>query len=150
MEQLFERVYTITDYYDGPRAGVADFQGTPHVYRSLYLDSETWNPDETGFELSPISQETLRLALEGWVIWQRWDIAFRHGEITAIDPADSNWGAMPEDLVRRDELDTFLEPLLVIDTANRVLANGEFRAGEAAHDLPPGVLRPLEVCWTPR
>lgn len=148
MGQLFERVYTITDYYDGPRAGVADFHGAPHVYRSLYLDSETLNPDETRFELSPISQETLRLALESWVIWERWDIAVRRGEIAAVDPTDSNWGAMPEELVRRDELDSLLETLLIVDTANRVLAQGDFRASEAAHDLPPGVLRPLEVCWT--
>jgi hypothetical protein len=146
--QEFERVYTVTDYYDGPRGGVADFQGTPHVYRSLYLDSETWDPDENRFELTPISQGTLRLALESWAIWERGDLSVRRREIVAIDPTDPNWGAMPEDLARRDELALLLEPLLVIDSANRVLTRGEFRVCETAHELPWGVFRSLEVRWT--
>lgn len=29
MEPEFEIVYTMTDYYDGPRAGIASFHGIP-------------------------------------------------------------------------------------------------------------------------
>ena len=28
----FERVYSVLDYYDGPRAGIANFQGEPHYF----------------------------------------------------------------------------------------------------------------------
>ena len=28
----FERVYTMTDDYDGPRRGIASFRGKPHAY----------------------------------------------------------------------------------------------------------------------
>jgi hypothetical protein len=28
----FETVYAVTDYYDGILAGVADFQGSPHIF----------------------------------------------------------------------------------------------------------------------
>jgi hypothetical protein len=28
----FETVYAVTDYYDGILAGVANFQGSPHVF----------------------------------------------------------------------------------------------------------------------
>ncbi len=53
MERSFEHVYTVTDYYDGPRGGVAEFNGVPHVYRSLFLDSEDeWDAER--FELSPL------------------------------------------------------------------------------------------------
>jgi hypothetical protein len=34
----FEKVYTVTDYYDDPRGGIADFCGKPHLYRSLFED----------------------------------------------------------------------------------------------------------------
>jgi len=30
----FEKVHTMTDYYDGPRKGIADFAGQPHFFES--------------------------------------------------------------------------------------------------------------------
>lgn len=30
----YERFYTVLDYYDGPRKGIADFQGKPHLYET--------------------------------------------------------------------------------------------------------------------
>src|SRR5687768_8510315 len=36
----FERVYTVTDYWDGPREGIADFQDVPHLYRSIFLKED--------------------------------------------------------------------------------------------------------------
>lgn len=30
----FERVHTMEDYYDGPRRGIANFRGAPHLYES--------------------------------------------------------------------------------------------------------------------
>ena len=54
MESNFEPVHSVDEYYDGPRAGVAEYQGRLHHYRSVYLDSATWNADEDRFELRPV------------------------------------------------------------------------------------------------
>ena len=58
----FEKVYTVTDYNDGPRAGVADFNGTPHLYESEWNDIERVNGDT--YKLSPIDNHTFELARE--------------------------------------------------------------------------------------
>src|SRR5688572_206277 len=80
MERPFERVYTVMDFYDGPRSGFADFGGAPHAYRSIWReDLDDWDPDDR-FELSPVAGETLALALEDWAIWRRWEEAFYAGE----------------------------------------------------------------------
>jgi hypothetical protein len=39
-EPDWEKVYTVTDFYDGPRLGVADYNGQPHLYESRWDDSE--------------------------------------------------------------------------------------------------------------
>jgi len=75
----FERVHTLTDYYDGPRGGIAEFGGRPHVYTSQYADLRG------GFdvyELRPVDDETFRLAIEDWQIWLRWEDAGLAGEAT--------------------------------------------------------------------
>ena len=59
MNTDFEPVESVDDYYDGPRAGIANFRGQPHAYRSLYLDSSEWNPDEDRFELTPLKSGCL-------------------------------------------------------------------------------------------
>ena len=35
-----EPVYTVEDYYDGPREGVADFQGKSHVYKCQFSETD--------------------------------------------------------------------------------------------------------------
>jgi len=34
----FEIVYTCTDWYDGPRGGIADYQDVPHLFESEFGD----------------------------------------------------------------------------------------------------------------
>jgi hypothetical protein len=148
MEQTFERVYTVTEYYDGPRDGVADFLGAPHTYRSVYLDNAQWDTGEDRFELSPIAPDVLALALEDWAIWERFERAYRAGKLS--EPVqESDWGALPADAPRHAELRQILESALAIDPARRVLARGAFRVREPAPQSPLGVLSPLEVCWEP-
>lgn len=96
MSEIFETVISVDDYYDGPRLGVANFNGLPHRYHSFgWLPDGEWcsgyTPDEDRFYLAPVDA-----------------------------PPDA-----PEIVVR-----------------------GEFRVRQPAPDLPPGVVRPLEVRWT--
>jgi hypothetical protein len=77
MQNDFEAVHTVTDYYDSPRRGIADFHGRPHAYQSLWDNSEDdWSD---AFLLQPIDDETFRLAMEDWEIWNRWKSAFDNG-----------------------------------------------------------------------
>ena len=119
MSQSREHVYTMTDYYDGPRGGVAGYCGRPHVYRSLWADHGQELPDV--FELMPIDDETLELALEDWQIWQRWRAAFDRG-VVSLDTHP----ALPEDRQRHDEISELLTPLLSINSPTQITATAEF------------------------
>jgi len=67
-------VHTVHDWYDGPRSGATQYQGSSYWYRSIYLDSEHWNEDEDRFELVPLSEEALSWELERDGIFHRWDV----------------------------------------------------------------------------
>ena len=116
----FETVHTMTDYYDGPRGGVADFRGAPHVYESEF--SDTLNNYTDSFRLSPISDDLFQLALEDWAIWLRWDAAYKRG-----DTPHETHPALPADRDRHDELEQLLNGRLVIDPSDFVLVTAEFR-----------------------
>lgn len=147
MDRPFERVHTVTDYYDGPRLGVADFDGVPHVYRSLFLDAEDEWDDR--FELSPLTADAFAVALEDWAIWRRFERAHHSGEVRWSGD-EREWGALPEDRARHDQLRPALDRALTVDPARRFVARGEFQAQRPAPaDIPPGVMRQLEVRWTP-
>lgn len=143
MEPQFERVYTVTDYYDGPRGGVADFMGEPHRYRSVYLDSATWDPDEDRFELQPISRETLDLALEDWAIWRRWEDAFH-----AKQTDERTHPALSEDRARHEVIEAALARAFSENAAGRFVVRGEFRVADRPPDTPKGVLSMMEVRWS--
>ena len=146
MDRPFERVYTVYDWWDGPRAAFADFDGKPHAYRSIWReDLDDYDPEDR-FELSPISEAELRLGLEAWAIWQRWQVACYAGEV----PLSSD-GALPEDRVRHGELAPLVAQALEIRSAERRVAIGDFRT---CAPVPTGTHRPtsrtpLEVQWRP-
>ena len=145
MDRPFEDVYTVTEYHDGPRGGVADFDGAPHVYRSISLDADERAQDEDRFELSPAAPDVLELALEDRAIWLRWREAFDAGRTTV-----ETHPALPADARRHADIAAVLRRALAIDPARRRVARGEFRERAPARtDLPPDVARPLEVRWTP-
>jgi hypothetical protein len=75
----FERVYTVRDYYDGPRSGIAEYCGQPHHYCCEWDESKS-DYAET-FVLVPVDEETLTLAMEQWAIWLEWEAAFHRGEV---------------------------------------------------------------------
>ena len=146
MARPFERVYTVIEFYDGPRSGFADFDGTPHAYRSIWReDLDDWDPEDR-FELSPVSGETLALALEDWAIWRWWEEALYAGETTA-----TTHPALPADRSRHAELAPIVERALEIDPTRRRVAVGEFRAlnGARGGEGIPTSRAVLEVRWAP-
>jgi ribosomal protein S18 acetylase RimI-like enzyme len=133
----FEPVHTTTDYYDGPRRGIADYQGQPHIYESTFNDFNDGFADI--FRLSPVPQDVFALALEDWQIWRRWETAFHNGTTP-----NSTHPALPADKHRYDELQMLLENRLTINQSNYFTARGEFRVRDDRRGFPP-----LEVKWSP-
>lgn len=131
----------MTDYYDGPRRGVAEFEGSPHFY-----DSE-WTTDPYGsddaFLLTPIDDQLLQLALENWAIWRRWETAFHEGRAD-----NAGHPALPEERARQMELDAVLATTLVTDLKRAVRVRGLFRFLDVESSYRGW--RPLEVEWTRR
>jgi hypothetical protein len=132
----------MTDYYDGPRKGIADFEGRPHLYESEWDDLA----DEYAFtfRLSPVEARIFDLALELWNIWRRWETALYEGRATP-----DTHPAVAEDRTRSDELHRILGSELKIDDANYVRADGDFKALDDPKWNGLG-WRPLQVRWTRR
>lgn len=110
----------MTDWYDGPTGGLADFRGRPHVYEAQWsAERQQFGPR---FRLCPVDEVTLALAVEDWAIWLRWDRAFKAGSVDqATHPA------LPADRERHEELRRWLEPRLVLDPDRTFEVDGEFR-----------------------
>jgi len=144
MSRPFEQVYTVNDFWDMPRAGFADVDGVPHVYRSIWSDEvDDWDPNGR-FELSPVPPRSLALALEDWAIWRRWEEAYYAHQTT-----DTEHPALPVDRARHEELAPIVQQALEIDPSARRVATATFRArGDGSiHGAMPGTRPPLEVQW---
>jgi hypothetical protein len=118
-----ELVHTMTDWYDGPRRGVADFEGKPHYYECPWYAGIDAGSDELpgDYLLTPLDAESYRLALEDWAIWERWEAAFDAGTVTL-----TTHPALPEDRTRHDEIEELLRTKLVTNTQLCQRAKGVF------------------------
>ncbi|HEX7829259.1 MAG TPA: hypothetical protein VF787_06360 [Thermoanaerobaculia bacterium] len=134
---VFERVFTVTDYYDGPREGIANLRGRPHYYKTRYNDL---GPEADLFDLWPLDHETFTLALESWSIWKRWETAFHQGE-TSIETHP----ALPSDRSRFEQIERIVAEQLAAHLKPCATKEAEFRAIDG--EQPPQGLRHLEVRW---
>ncbi len=136
---MFEVVHTCTDWYDGPRRGVANHEGRPYVFESEWPDGEAWEAET--FLLTPIDHETFSLALEDWAIWRRWETAFQQGETTR-----DTHPALPADRERHAEIERALVGRLSSDPSRAVRKRGEFQVRDDPQWSGYGWC-PLEVRW---
>ncbi len=74
-----ERVYVENEWYDGPRAGVANIDGEPHRFVSQFDEEE----DEYlgTFVVWPIDESELALEQEQWQIFVRWNEQYEAGKV---------------------------------------------------------------------
>ena len=121
-ESDFEKIYTITDWYDGAIEGIANFQGEPHYYKCNW-DKDLDNYSDT-YSLQKIDDETFRFALEDWEIWEKWEKAFKEGRTT-----QETHPALPEDKAKHKILTQKLKKKLVF-TLSSFTAIAEFKYGE--------------------
>ena len=126
----YEPVHTITDWYDGARAGVADLNGVHHYFENHWNESnQCWNEI---YLLQPIDDETFDFAIEDWGIWRRWESSFKEGKTIQEDHP-----ALPEDQERHNELAKLLAERLVVSPDTSIKATAEFVYGQ-----------PTKVKWT--
>ena len=137
MKIVFQKVYMVWDLYDGARTGLADFNGVPHYFSCVFSDQYT-----DKFELSPVSDNYLALALEQWKIYRDWELQYNL-EDDLIENHPGNGGVSP----RYDELDIILKSELKNVKKTNGLFRPEFRVLPNQEELPTGVLREVEVAW---
>jgi len=131
----YERVFTVTDYYDGPRKGIANYHGLPHLDECIF--DEAKDDYSELFRLTPLDTEIVRLAMEDWNIWRRWEMAFHSGKADI-----SSHPALPNETKRHTELKTILDRGLVTDTTKALERLGQFEVCDGSN-LPRGVGREL-------
>lgn len=134
----FELVHTVTDWYDGPRRGIADCGGVPCLYESEWNDGE--DTEAETFLLMPIDLDTFELALEDWAIWLRWLASFHWREATL-----ETHPALPADSDRHETLRRLLGDRLTVQPDRAMRKRGLFQrpAGPAGN----GAGWRLEVLW---
>jgi len=116
----WDRVYTVNKYYDGPRLGIADLNGVPHIYEAEFDDSS----DEYGdtYLVSPVDEKLLAFVLEDWEIWLRWDSAFKRGEVSV-----ETHPALAQDHERHEALKMAVGDRLRVDRAHAKCVKGRFK-----------------------
>jgi len=97
-----ERVYVENEWYDGPRAGVADIGGIPHRFKSLFDEEE--DQYLGSFVVWPIEQEVVALEQEQWGIFAEWNALYEAGQVgTESHPGNGGKSA------RWDEIEILLK-----------------------------------------
>jgi hypothetical protein len=132
----FDVVFTMTDFYDGPRRGIAVYRNEPHSYESDFGDI---NGGNEVFTLRRVGSETLHIAMAEWTIWKRWETAFHLGEVT-----QDTHPALPEDRSEFERLNAELsQRLSSLAHGPHTKAHAEFRRIDEPSETGTG----LEVRW---
>jgi sRNA-binding protein len=122
-----EKVHTVIDFHDHPKAGIADFQGRPHAYERIFDEAADDYSDL--YALTPVSEAEFAMAMELWTIWRRWEAvhAATWGR-TDMDP--KTYGALPEDRARHADLIKQANAFKKVRPASSVVRSGRFAAVE--------------------
>lgn len=137
----FERVYTVWDYHDGVRSGIAEYSGKPHYYHCEWDEGEDDYADT--FTLTPIDDETLSLALQQWAIWLEWEHKFHRGEVLI-----STHPGLPGQDQKYAELKAILDRRIPESSAQDKRVRATFRPLTNQSPNPAGASGELEVEWT--
>ena len=73
-----EQVYVENEWYDGPRAGIADIQRLPHRFTSLFDEDEVGHIGT--FLIWPVDQSTFDLEVEQWRLFVEWNFRYESGQ----------------------------------------------------------------------
>ncbi|HEY2534816.1 MAG TPA: hypothetical protein VGJ20_44080 [Xanthobacteraceae bacterium] len=116
----WEPVFTISNQFDIPRQGVANFLGKPCAFQSKFCDAKDDYTDR--FLLMEIAPDLFRLVLENHKIFLRWRDAYRRGIVSL----DSHL-ALTDDRTRHIEIKQLIGHRLHIEPAKSVIRSARFR-----------------------
>jgi hypothetical protein len=140
VKEGYELVFTVQDYCDGPRRGIANYHGEPYVFDCIF--DEDGDSYSDSYILTPISRDALRVALEAWDIFKRWRMAFDSGRTNR-----ETHPALPEDKTRYERAMSILNEELNNNKSSATKLRGEFEVlGEQAVQL--GALTHWQVRWS--
>jgi hypothetical protein len=132
----------VWDLYDGVRTGIADLNGAPHYFASLFDESADEYSDN--FKLYPVGAEFMLRATRNWDIYRAWECKFHNGEAD-LRTHPGHRGINAE----YDQLKSWLDDQLAHLQAVPTLYRARFRELPGQEGLPRGMLRQLEVVWSP-
>ena len=136
----FEPVLMVWDYYDGPRDGVAEYNGQPYYYKCIWDERADNHSNE--FELCPIGSSFLKSATAHWEIFRAWELKFRTGQAPKSTHPDYRGNNLQYDRLD-DELKASIKKLTKLPGS----FTATFRALPNQDDLPKNVMRNLEANW---
>jgi hypothetical protein len=134
----YERVIAVWNWHDGPRTGVADYDGRPHHFSCEFDEQE--DEYSNTYLLSPVDEQALSLVHESQAIWQQWELAFHRGEVTL-----QTHPALPGQNPRFAELHEILDSYTA-SAGTRIRVKGEFRW--LSREVGLRTADDLEVQWS--
>jgi len=138
----YERVHAVWDYYDGVRTGLADLDGAPHYFASQF--DEDADDYSDNFRLYPVDATFMERAMRSGAIFQAWERRFHSGE-AQLETHPGNGGIN----VEYDELKSWLDQKVGQLQALPTHYRAKFRVLPGQEASPKGVLREMEVTWSP-
>jgi hypothetical protein len=99
----FERVYVELEWYDGPRAGIADIHGVPHRFKSN--DDDTDDDPLGTFSVRVVEPDVLAKEQEQWRIFVAWNRRHEAGDASVpehprVGGIDSRYDALERELAQ--------------------------------------------------
>jgi hypothetical protein len=137
----YEPVYAVWDYYDGVRTGIADFDGTPHYFASIFDEDADEYSD--AFWLYPVGPEFMQHAMRYSAIFRAWEVKFYNGS-AALETHPGHGGIDAE----YDRLRIWIDNAIKQLTALPVPCKADFQTRQGQEALAPGMLRDLVVAWS--
>jgi len=102
-----ERVYVENEWYDGPRAGIADVNGMPHRFKSVFDEGD----DEYlgTFMVWQVDKDVVDLEIEQWRIFVDWNTLYESGQADTdshpgLGGRNARWDEI-EDLLKQSRSD---------------------------------------------
>jgi len=136
----YEIVFTVRDYHDGPRSGVANFLEQPHFYECVF--DERTDDYSNSYLLTALNQNVFRAAIENWEIFLRWRKAFDLGKVNR-----ETHPALPQDKERFEETKRVLDLAIESGRGKALQLRGEFEV--LGEPKPPfDILTPWQVKWS--
>lgn len=134
-----EKVHTVEGYWDGPIAGVADFEAKPHYY-DVFEDSDDVDEYNIVYTLTPLSEAVFALVKKNRDILLRWNAAYEAGK----SDFDSQ-PALPEDKEAYFDAKKQIDRFLFQNAGNGFEKKGYFTVLKTASNP---LLEEFEVVWS--